>query len=128
MDVIAKLALPEINEKLEAKGNVIIDGLYSFAEYVYLKNIFQEQLILIATHTEKKIRYERLSNRQIRPLKKEEVDKRDFLEITMIEKGGPIAIADFHILNNAETHHLYKEIDSLFRRKININYGNQLER
>ena len=31
-----------------------------------------------------------------------EVDRRDYTEIENIEKGGPIAIADYHILNNGD--------------------------
>jgi dephospho-CoA kinase len=72
--------------------------------------------VLIATHSEKAIRYERLSQRPVRPLTKEEVENRDFLEIAMIEKGGPIAIADYHIINNSDTDHLFTELETIFKR------------
>lgn len=116
MDAIAKLAIEEINLLLQKDKHIIIDGLYSFTEYIFLRDILHEQLVLIATHSEKAIRYERLAQRPVRPLTKEEVEKRDFLEIAMIEKGGPIAIADYHIINNSGTDHLYKELDSIFKK------------
>lgn len=116
MDAIAKLAIDEINTLLKENKHIIIDGLYSFTEYSFLKNILHDQLVLIATHSEKAIRYERLAQRPVRPLAKEEVEMRDYLEIAMIEKGGPIAIADYHILNNSGTDHLYKELDNIFSK------------
>lgn len=116
MDAIAKLAIDEINDLLQKDKHIIIDGLYSFTEYIFLKNILHNQLVLIATHSEKAIRYERLANRPIRPLTKEEVEKRDFLEIAMIEKGGPIAIADYHILNNKDEEYLYNTLDDIIKR------------
>jgi dephospho-CoA kinase len=116
MDAIAKLAIDKINILLQEDKHIIIDGLYSFTEYTFLKNILHDQLILIATHSEKAIRYERLAQRPVRPLTKEEVEKRDFLEIAMIEKGGPIAIADYHIINNKDEAYLYSELNGIVQR------------
>ena len=118
MDIMAKLAHREIKTSLKQNKNVIIDGLYSFSEYTFLKQLFKERLILIAIHADKEIRYHRLMQREIRPLNTEEVDKRDYLEITMIEKGGPIAIADFHILNNKSENDLFTNIDIIFNNKL----------
>ena len=59
-------------------------------------------LIVVAIHSDKALRYERLAQRKFRPLTKTEVDRRDYTEIENIEKGGPIAIADYHILNNGD--------------------------
>ena len=116
MDAIAKLAITEIDTLLKKGKPIIIDGLYSFTEYIFLKNSLHEQLVLIATHSEKAIRYERLAKRPVRPLTKEEVEKRDFLEIAMIEKGGPIAIADHHILNDKDETFLYSQLDHIVKK------------
>jgi dephospho-CoA kinase len=120
MDAIARLSIEKIEIELKKMNCIIIDGLYSFSEYIFLKDILIDQLILIAIHTEKKIRYQRLANRDIRSLKQEEVDRRDFFEITMIEKGGPIAIADYHVINNGEISDLYNSIDLIFKSKLNL--------
>ena len=57
-------------------------------------------LILISIVADKKLRYERLSQREIRPLTCEEARKRDLSEIENIEKAPPIAYADYYIFNN----------------------------
>jgi Dephospho-CoA kinase len=97
--VLAKKASVAIDN---AASTIILDGLYSFTEYKILKERYFENFVVIAIHTNKDIRYKRLSQRGFRPLNKEEVDFRDYAEIENIEKGGPIAIADYHIINNYE--------------------------
>jgi len=116
--VVAKMAINDINAYLTAGSNVIIDGLYSFSEYVYLKEKFKNQLFILSIHSTKKIRYQRLGAREIRPLTPAEVDERDFFEIKNIEKAGPIAIADYHIINDSDFEALYKRIDDIL--KINL--------
>lgn len=116
--VMAINAFPRISEYLELGKNVIIDGLYSFSEYVYLKEKFPRQLFLLAIHSPKSLRYKRLGNRKVRPLTPQQVDERDYTEIMNIEKGGPIAAADFHIINNRSIPILHKDIDRIMNRLI----------
>jgi dephospho-CoA kinase len=113
LDVIAKRALNRIESALATGSNVIIDGLYSFSEYLFLKEKFHRQLVLLAIHSPKKLRYHRLGIREVRPLTPAEVDERDLLEIKNIEKAGPIAVADYHIINDQEMDELYAHIDAL---------------
>ena len=49
---------------------------------------------------DKSIRYNRLTKRDIRPLTNKEAKSRDISEIEALAKGGPIAYADYFILNN----------------------------
>lgn len=114
--VMAKLAEKKIDSFLAQKANVICDGLYSFSEYIYLKEKYAGQLILIAVHTAKYLRYQRLGIRKVRPLTPEQVDQRDFNEIKNIEKAGPIAIADFHLLNNGTIPELEEQVKTVFDR------------
>lgn len=118
LDAVAKLAVDRINTYLADGENVIIDGLYSFSEYVFLKEKLEKPPVLIAVHSPKQLRYERLGLREIRPLTPQQVDERDFLEIKNIEKAGPIAIADFHIINDGNFQDLYQNIDSIFNEII----------
>ena len=118
--VMAKLAQDTINSYLTSGSNVIIDGLYSFSEYLYLKEKFGRQLYMIAVHTAKHIRYQRLGTREVRPLTPQQVDQRDFNEIKNIEKAGPIAIADYHIVNDRELRDLYAQINGIFEEFLNI--------
>ena len=48
------------------------------------------------------IRYSRVANRPDRPFDKEAIVYRDLSEIENLAKGGPIAYADYYILNNGE--------------------------
>ena len=90
----------EFREKLN-QGNVVLDGLYSWYEYKYLIERF-ENLVLICVVTDKNIRYSRVANRPDRPFDKEAIVYRDLSEIENLAKGGPIAYADYYILNNGE--------------------------
>ncbi len=97
--VLAKIASETI---AKTDSTILLDGLYSFTEYKILKELYPENFIVVAIHSDKALRYERLAQREFRPLTKAEVDRRDYTEIENIEKGGPIAIADYHILNNGD--------------------------
>ena len=59
-----------------------------------------EEMIVLSIVVNKKERYLRLENRQIRPLTNIEATKRDITEIENLAKGGPIAYADYYIFNN----------------------------
>ena len=59
------------------------------------------------------LRYQRLAARTIRPLTPAESSQRDLLEIERLEKGGPIAIADYTLLNDAESNTLLDQLDRL---------------
>ena len=94
----AKFMEKDIKKELE-KGKVVIDGLYSWYEYKYLIENFPT-LKLICVVTDKKLRYERVANRPERPFDLEAIQYRDISEIENLYKGGPIAYADYYILNN----------------------------
>ena len=68
-------------------------------EYKYLIDKF-EDLILICVVTDKKLRYQRVAERKERAFNKEAIIYRDLSEIENLAKGGPIAYADYFILNN----------------------------
>lgn len=111
--VLAKKAIEYIDCQNKP---VILDGLYSFSEYKIIKENFPKNFITIAIIADKYIRYTRLKNRNYRPLTEEEVDRRDFAEIENIEKGGPIAVADYNILNNGDINQLESEIQRILNK------------
>jgi dephospho-CoA kinase len=102
--VIAKRIIAQI-EQLFAEGHqaVVADGLYSWTEYKIFKERFGNNAIIIAIAAPRKLRHERLAHRPVRPFTDEEVTAREYAEIENIEKGGPIANADYTIVNS-ETH------------------------
>ena len=99
MGAYAILTLPKIEEYLKS-GNVVIDGLYSWDELKILKEKFEDNFFVISVVVDKSIRYNRLTKRDIRPLTNKEAKSRDISEIEALAKGGPIAYADYFILNN----------------------------
>ena len=101
MAAMAVLSTPKIDAAREASRAVLIDGLYSYSELTHLKGRYGDALALVAVHARKALRVARLGARPVRPLTPAEVDERDRREIETIEKGGPIAIADYHIVNDA---------------------------
>lgn len=98
MGAYAKVLLPKIKE-LSINNSVVLDGLYSWDELVILNNEFK--MTTIAVVEDKKLRYERLEKRVVRPFSKSDAIKRDISEIENIAKAGPIAYADYYIFNNS---------------------------
>lgn len=111
MAAVAKLLEPEIKEKVET-NDTVLDGLYSWDEYIYLKEKFKN-LKLICICCDKKIRHHRIANRKNRPFTNEEIITRDFSEIENLNKAGPIAIADYYVLNNSQKTDCYERITNI---------------
>jgi dephospho-CoA kinase len=105
MAAYARLNLPKIDAALK-KSDVVIDGLYSWDEYTFLKEYYGENFHVVAVWSSPKTRYARLSTRQNRPLTPEESVSRDRKEIEKIDKGGPIAMADLTIINESSLDNL----------------------
>jgi len=113
MDACVRLSLETIRGYVARQQVLIIDGLYSFSEYKTLSREFADKLIIIAVFTPKELRYRRLASREERPLRREEAIERDFMEIERIEKGGPIAMADFTLINDGTREQMIGEVENL---------------
>jgi len=119
MGAFAVLSLPAIEDGIET-GPVVIDGLYSWSEYKILKEAFGAHLYVIAVYASPKTRYGRLEKRmhdaandpgfRNRPLTAEQAQKRDYAEIENIEKGGPIVMADFTVVNESTGESLMSQV------------------
>jgi len=110
MAAYAKLNLPRIDGSLKS-SNVVVDGLYSWEEYTLLKERYGEKLSVLAVWASPATRHARLAYRAKRPLTLEEAASRDKSEIEDINKGGPIAMADFTIVNEASLGELKRETE-----------------
>jgi len=91
---------------------IILDGLYSWEEYLYLQPKFP-QLKLLAIYARPEVRYRRLAVREVRRLTPEQARARDIAEIEKVHKAGPIALADYFIDNNGDLDQLHNQLDSL---------------
>jgi dephospho-CoA kinase len=112
MAAYAKLSLPRIDSSLRS-SNVVVDGLYSWEEYTLLKERYGERLKVLAVWSSPAIRHARLGHRAKRPLTLEEAASRDKSEIENINKGGPIAAADFTIINEDSPEVLKREAERI---------------
>lgn len=115
-DFIAVRAVKEARDLIGAgQKRIILDGLYSWSEYKILKHEFPGELTTIAIVTPKHLRYQRMANRPERPMTSEEVEQRDWKEIEDVEKGGPIAIADYFVHNDRDLDNLHSQLDAILR-------------
>jgi len=108
MSAYAKLNLVKIDETSKY-SNVVLDGLYSWEEYTFLKTYYGEDFYVVAVWASPKTRYTRLTTRLNRRLTLEEAASRDRAEIENTDKGGPIAMADFTIINESSLENLRRE-------------------
>lgn len=99
MGAYAKILLPRIKE-YALESDTVLDGLYSWDELKILREELGDGLTVVAIVTDRQLRYDRLSVREVRPFNNEEALYRDITEIENIAKAGPIAHADYYILNN----------------------------
>lgn len=116
MAAVAMRALPTLRAALAERTSIIIDGLYSWSEYKLLQEDLDGGLVVVAVVAERAVRYGRLARRVERPLTAEEARRRDWQEIEFLEKGGPIAIADYTLINNGPSEALFADLDALIER------------
>lgn len=115
MGCYALLSLPKIKDFYQ-EGNVVIDDLYSWSEYELLQKEFGDNIILLGIVTDKKLRYSRVAVRPGRSYNSEEVKDRDLSELANLEKGDPIAYADYYILNNGSIEEYQKRLDEILKQ------------
>jgi dephospho-CoA kinase len=113
--------IKQIEELFERGENrVVVDGLYSWTEYKIFKESFGDNAIIIAIVSPEQVRHERLARRPERPLTDEEATARDYAEIENLEKGGPIANADYFLANDNTVDELEADLAKLLV-KLHIN-------
>lgn len=115
MSAYAKLNIPKIDAAMQ-KGNVVLDGLYSWEEYVVLKEKYRDNLKMVAVCASPKTRHKRLAERKERPLALKDAESRDRAEIENINKGGPIAMADYTVTNEGSLEELKKKTQEVVGR------------
>ena len=116
-DWVVRQVIEEAQNLIEAgQKRIVLDGVYSWTEYVTLKKEFPGEMIFLAVVVEKKLRYKRVAERPERPFARAEIMERDRSEIENLEKGGPIAAADYYVLNNGAVADLKAEIDEVLQK------------
>lgn len=115
MDAYARLSVPRIDAALKS-SNVVVDGLYSWEEYKYLKKRYGDNFFVVAVYASPETRYARLANRKVRPLTAGEALSRDHAEMENLNKGGPIAMADFTVINESSLDDMKRQAEKITGR------------
>ncbi len=111
---LAVLNREKIAKALENYLIIVIEGLYSWEEYEYLKKEFPHiDIQLIAIHADKHLRYDRAARRTYR--KRLYGEERDINELLHTNKGAPIAFADFLIKNNFSIEEFHDKLEEVYR-------------
>lgn len=126
MAAFAILNIPKLDTLLK-KSNVVVDGLYSWSEYKVLKERYGDSMYVVAVYAPPRLRHGRLKSRSVesddkqrfRNFTEEESKARDYSEIENIEKGGPIAMADFTIVNTATIDELRERTKEILLQIVN---------
>lgn len=116
MGAYAILSLPKIKEFLKTSDIVLVESLYSWEEYIEMKKEFGDSFNTLAIFANPVERINRMSHRPLRPLSKEDVISRDYAQIENLHQAGPIARADYAIINEGSKEEFYKKIDEVIEK------------
>ncbi|MBR2726194.1 dephospho-CoA kinase, partial [Candidatus Saccharibacteria bacterium] len=94
---------------------IILDGVYSWTEYRTLQHEFPGRMTFVAIVVDKNLRYKRVAARPGRAFDENAIRERDRSEIENLEKGGPIAAADYYILNNGSIEDLQNNLKKVLQ-------------
>lgn len=113
-EALAKLNEEKIADALKDNMIIVIDGMRSWEEYLYLKKQFPEVNInIVALFVDKKARYNRSAKRNYRSRLYGE--KRDIDELIGTNMGPTIAFADFLVKNNFSQDEFHDKLEEIYR-------------
>ncbi|OGK20608.1 hypothetical protein A3C23_05435 [Candidatus Roizmanbacteria bacterium RIFCSPHIGHO2_02_FULL_37_13b] len=113
MEAMAKLNEQNIRSLFKNNNFIVVDGLRSFEEYVYLKrHLSDAEIIILAIWTDKKSRYIRIKNRATRSELGGE--KRDLGELAETNLGPTFTFADYIVLNQGSLPDLNLGLSKLY--------------
>lgn len=115
-DFVIKRVLKEIQDLVNAgQKRIVLDGLYSWTEYKILKKAYPTETTVIAIILPRALRHHRVAERPDRPFNAQEINERDWSELENLEKGAPIAIADYYLENSGSISDLHKQLEQLLK-------------
>ncbi len=115
-DWVVRQVIKETDALIEAgQRRIVLDGVYSWTEYKTLKQKYPGELTFIAVVVPKKLRYKRVAARPERPFNRAEIMERDRSEIENLEKGGPIAAADYYVLNDGSVGEMHEKLEEILK-------------
>jgi dephospho-CoA kinase len=117
-DGLAAMALANLPAIKSAftQSSVLIESLYSWEEYLKLKDEFGESFKAVAIYASFPTRAARMKVRPQRPLNEADLQSRDYSQIENLHQAGPIARADWTIVNEGSKGELFVEIDKVLKQ------------
>ncbi len=116
MSAYAKLALPKIEKLLGKYELITLESLYSWEEYLVFREKYNNDFKVLAIYSSPETRKKRLKNRNIRPLKSDkEFQTRDYSQIVNLHQAGPIARANYTIINEGSLNDLQSNIEKILK-------------
>lgn len=113
-EAYAVLNEEKIKNALSKSIIVVIEGMRSWEEYLYIKKNFKNvKLVILTIFADKETRYRRLNERKYR--KGLGGEERDINELVGTNMGNTIAFCDYFIENNASVEELYDKLENIFR-------------
>ena len=115
-DFVVKRAIQEARNLINAgQKRIVLDGVYSWTEYKILRKEFPTEMTVVAIVAPKALRRKRIAERPDRPFDAKAAAERDQSEIENLEKGGPIAIADYYINNDGDIKSFQSDFEKLMK-------------
>lgn len=115
-DFVVKRVIESTKKLIEAgQKRIVLDGLYSWTEYKILRKEWPTEMTVVAITVPKALRRKRLAERPERPFDAQASAERDRSEIENLEKGGPIAIADYYVDNSGTIPEFHERFAKLMK-------------
>ncbi|MEK7110034.1 MAG: nucleoside monophosphate kinase [Patescibacteria group bacterium] len=113
-EAMAVLNIDKIKTALKDNLIIVVEGMRSWEEYLYLKKVLPEvKLVIVCIYSEKLLRYKRISKRN--DMSEHYGEERDINEIVGINAGPTIAYADHVIKNNYSKEEFYDKLELTYR-------------
>ncbi|GIW64082.1 MAG: hypothetical protein KatS3mg092_0015 [Patescibacteria group bacterium] len=114
MAALAIMNEKKIKDILKKNMILVIDGLRSWEEYLYLKKALSDvKIYLLAIYADKELRWKRLLKRKER--NKLYGEERDLDELIGINMAPTIAYADFLVKNNFALEDFHDKLEEVYR-------------
>lgn len=114
MAALAVLNLRKIKKLLKKNLVIVIDGIRSWEEYLYLKEkLSNVQIYIVGLYADKDIRYKRISQRRERS----ELygSNRDINELITTNMGPTFTYADYMVKNNFSEEEFFDKLEEVYR-------------
>ncbi len=114
-EALAVLNLEKIEAAFKESQVIVIDGMRSWEEYLYLKkNLNKTRIFIINIYADKKVRYHRAAHRTYR--RNLFGEQRDINELIGTNMGPTIAFADFVVKNNFSKDDFTDKLETVYRQ------------